>query len=435
MAYNNWKDESELSSENEFTTELELSGENEMELYPELFPELGQELEGGNIPSGPTPQLASCPPKPVFVDCPNPKPPFEVLDHFALNRSDLVPRLHGPKIGHIVRAILGAKTSGNPVQTVLIAGHTDTSGSDDLNFKLSRERAERVLHMLCLTLEKTSPGITRRIKFQITPCGKRQPKPKPEVSRRVEVFLDPPPKSQKPNPPDHNHCSVPRRGTSNELELENELNELAHRPAVTALPRVSVFQNASDPSHRNHFECQASRWARVIRAIGTPNSAACHRTVGPTSYDSGADIIRTIEAAHSCTRQRLQFVHVFSHSGSNGVFGTATGGTVGLYVNGPDADSRNLGGRNVTDVPANLLADNAIVVLHGCNTAEGDDNFARALFEHLSATLRAVKVFGHFNSGCAGRDDSWREYSARSTAGRIRHRTLAPTYKGKGCCS
>ncbi len=441
MPFNEYREETELSGEAGLATEFEQAAEGEQELYPELYPELEQEAEWEND-LGPAPPTSfsrqeSCPPKPTFVDCPDPKPPFEVLDQFAFNQSKLIPKLHGPKIGHIVRAIVDSQKRGNPVKTVLLAGHTDTVGSDDVNFKLSRERAEAVLHMLCLILEKTSPGITRGIKFQITPCGKRQPKSKPEISRRVEVFLDPPPKDQKPNPPDHSHCSVPRKKGDTELEQEGEaeLNELTRRAAtVTALPRLSFFQNASDSRHRNHFHCQASRWSRVIRALASPNASACHRAVGPASYDTGADIIRAIEAAHACTRQRVQIVHIFSHSGANGVYGSLSGGTVGLYVNGPDSGSRDLGGRSITDISTAPLAENVVFVLHGCNTAEGDDNFARSLFQRLSGKLRAARVFGHFNSGCAGRDNSWREYSARSTDGHVRHRTLAPQYSGNGCC-
>ena len=446
MACDKCREEMELASENEFANEFEFGNENEMagenatELNPELYPELNQEFSPDlEAPPSPTnlfsPDRQSCPPKPTFVDCPTPRPPFEVLDHFALNHSDLVPRLHGPKLGHVVRAVVEAKKNGTPITTILIAGHADTSGSVDFNFKLSRERAEKVLHMLCRMLESTQTGLTRGIKFQITPCGKRQPKSNPDISRRVEIFLEPVPKSQKPNPPDHNHCSVPRNltGRQSELAAENEMQELT-RHMVAALSRVSLFQNASDPRHRNHFQCQASRWARVIRAIGSPNAVACNRNVGPTSYSTGEEIIRAISAAHGCIKQRVQILHIFSHSGSNGVFGNVSGGTVGIYVNGPDANSRNLGGRNVTDIPANLLSENAVVVLHGCNTAEGDDNFAQALFQHLSATLPGVKVFGHFNSGCAGRDNSWREYSAQSTGGRIRHKSLAHHYSGNGCC-
>jgi OmpA family len=415
----------------------EIPGEFQPEsgLYPELYPELGGELSGETPGGGTSPAPGFCPPKHTFVDCPNPSNPFEVLDHFAFNSFVLVPKLHGPKIGRIARTIRDSQGTSTAVQRILITGHTDTIGSDDVNFRLSRQRAEKVLHHLCLYLESISPGLTLKLKFEISPCGKRQTKSKPEISRRVEVFLDPAPLSQKPNPPDHNFCSVPRKKVQNETEVDHELQELERAArAVPALPRVSLFQNAADSSHRNHFQCQASRWARHIRAIRSPNASACHRLIGPTSYDTGADIIQTIQAAHTCAGGRLQAVHIFSHSGSNGMFGTVSGGTVGLYVNGPDADARNLGGRNVTDIPAAQLADNVVVVLHGCNAAEGENNLARALFDHLASSLRSPRVFGHFNSGCAGRDNSWREYSTRSTDGRIRHRTLAPHYSGQGCC-
>jgi len=87
MACEKCREGTELASENEFANEFEFAGENEMELYPELYQELSPELE---VPPSPpsnvfSPDRQSCPPKPTFVDCPNPRPPFEVLDHFALN--------------------------------------------------------------------------------------------------------------------------------------------------------------------------------------------------------------------------------------------------------------------------------------------------------------------------------------------------------------
>ncbi len=284
-------------------------------------------------------------------------------------------------------------------------------------------------------LESTQPGLTRGIKFQVAPCGKRQPMSKPEISRRVEIFLGPVPSSQKPNPLNESRCSVPHNRAIGETETEDEMQELTRQAGIAALPRVSLFLNATEPSHRNLFLCSASRWARAIRAIGSPNAAACNRNVGPTSYDSGADIIRAIEAAHSCTRQPIQTVHIFSHSRPNGVYGSARPGTVGIYVNGPSANARNLGARSVTDIPTSILTKNVVFVLHGCNTALDENNFAQALFQHLSAALPGAKVFGHFDSGCAGRDNNWREYSARSTTGRIRLRSLAPHYEGNGCCA
>jgi hypothetical protein len=86
-------------------------------------------------------------------------------------------------------------------------------------------------------------------------------------------------------------------------------------------------------------------------------------------------------------------------------------------------------------VPTASLSENVVIVLHGCNTASGDDNFARALYQHLARTLRNPRVFGHPNSGCASRNNSWREYSNRSPNCTVGLKTLSPTiYKDVGCC-
>jgi hypothetical protein len=71
-------------------------------------------------------------------------------------------------------------------------------------------------------------------------------------------------------------------------------------------------------------------------------------------------------------------------------------------------------------------------VLHGCNMAAGTNNVARALFTHLASSLATPTVFGHHNSGCAGRNNSWREYSNRHPTGR-NLRTL-PNIASTPCC-
>ena len=84
---------------------------------------------------------------------------------------------------------------------------------------------------------------------------------------------------------------------------------------------------------------------------------------------------------------------------------------MGLYSGTLDLDSRRNGGRSVADIPTTPLSQDVVFVLHGCNAASGDDNVARALFEHLAASLRNPTVYGHPNRGCAGRDNSWRKYA------------------------
>ncbi len=382
-------------------------------------------------------QPAACPPRPVFVDCPPPgSVPDERLDGFAFNKTGLDRRRHLPALAGLARRIAGSQRAGKAVRTVLIAGHTDPVGSDDYNFELGWRRAREVLGELCRALERESPGLSARLRFELTSCGERQPKASASSSRRVEIFLRTGlPGSLKPVPPDHSFCGVPANAANTQKELEYEMEELERSARVQRpQPRLCLYQNSSTSSHRNHFRCQASRWARRIAAYGSPNAARCPRRVGPTLYDSGADIIGAIDAARRCSRRLVETVHVFSHSGSYGVFGSLSGGSVGLYSGALDAASRTNGGRIVADVPAASLSQNVVFVLHGCNTASGTDNFARALYQHLAATLRNPRVYGHPNSGCAGRDNSWREYSGRSPNGR-RRSSIAPHYSGKGCCS
>ena len=392
----------------------------------------GAPRPGGGAPA----TAAACPPQPVNVDCPPPgTPPTEVLDNFEFDKTALSPARHIPRIIDVARRIIASQASRQPVRSVLIAGHTDVVGDENYNFGLGWRRATAVMNELCNTLERLKPGASRSIRFQLTSCGERQPKAAAEQSRRVEIFFVATPAPARPVPPDHSICGVPKNSLQAETGLAFEVRQLRRTArAQTARARLALFQNASNTSHRNHFQCQASRWARRIAAIESPDASNCRRRVGPTPYDTGAGVIGAMEAARTCASQKINAVHVFSHSGSLGVFGTLSGGSVGLYSGTLDADSRRDGGRVVSDIPTTPFSRDVVFVLHGCNTANGDDNFARALFEHLAASLENPTVYGHYNSGCAGRDNSWREYSRRSTDGRRRPRSIAPHYSGKGCC-
>lgn len=389
--------------------------------------------------SGSTSSSPSCPPRPTNVDCPPPDAkPFEVLDNFTFDRADLNRSRHGPRIASVARRVVDSQRSRQPIRSVKIAGHTDPVGSDDYNFDLAWRRAKEVMGELCRAIESLSPGLARRLKFELTSCGERQQKPRPEESRRVEIFIAASDaRRQKPVPPDDTQCGIPSQTLQSESEMALEIRELERAAQARRVqPRLSMFQNTSVTSHRNHFHCQAARWAGRIAAFASPNVANCRqRRVGPTPYDTGADIIRAIEAARTCLGRRIEAVHIFSHGSSHGIPGTVRSGTVGLYSGALDADSRRDGGRVVADIPTAPLSENVVFVLHGCNMAAGDDNFARALYEHLVGSLRNPTVFGHFNRGCAGRDNSWREYSNRSPDGRRRLRTIAPTYQGDGCCT
>jgi phosphatidylserine/phosphatidylglycerophosphate/cardiolipin synthase-like enzyme len=165
-------------------------GETEMR-----FDELGEfgefeafsEETSGSEASQVAPTVSS---PPTNVDCPAPTAtPHAVLDNFAFDRSGLVRGRHTSQLDALARAVIASQQTREPVLSILIAGHTDRAGSDDYNFKLAWSRAREVHAELGRTLERMSPGITSRIKFEITSCGERQPKATPESSRRAEIFL------------------------------------------------------------------------------------------------------------------------------------------------------------------------------------------------------------------------------------------------------
>lgn len=388
-------------------------------------------LVGGSTP---TPSSPACPPRPVYVDCPPPSTPFELLDNFAFDGFRLNRSVHTPRLLRVARQIIASQRSPTPIRSLLIAGHTDPVGDENYNFLLGRRRAEEVMRELCATLDRMSPGLARRIKFQLTTCGERQPKATPELSRRVEVFFPVKVRPRRPaRPTEDRSCGVPQRTVLGEIALELEIEDLENTgPSVTVRPRLCLFQNSSTTTHRNHFQCGALRQARRIGAISSPDASNCSPRVGATSYDTGTDIIRAVEAAHQCLEKRaVDVVHIFSHGFSSGVPGT-TSGSAGLYQDQYSAVERSAGGRTVSDLPTGPLSNNVVFVLHGCNIAQGSDNFARSLFEHLARSLSNPTVYGHHNGGCAGRNNSWREYSNAHRMGR--NLASISNIASVGCC-
>jgi hypothetical protein len=409
--------------------------------FEEPFGEFGNESETGFGEFDLT-QPSACPPRSANVDCPNPgKTPAVVLDNFGFDNSGFVTTRHGPQLDAFVRSIVASLSSGAPVETILIAGHTDRVGSDDYNFQLGWRRARIVLAELCRRLEAAKRGSTGKIKFELTSCGERQTKATAPASRRAEIFVS---SRARKLPPDNDACGVPRRSRQAELEFERTIGEreFETRPAGVRLqPKLCFFQEASNTSHRNHFHHQALGTARRIAAIAGPTPADCKLKVGATPYQTGADIIDAMRAAHKCLggRTPLRTIHIFGHSGYYGIFGSV-GGTQGLYQNSFSLDdaSRQGGGRSIADIPTDILAGDVIFVLHGCNQASGceqkadDDNFAKSLLEHLAGALKNPRVFAHYNFGCAGRNNSWCVYSKTSPKGRA---NLGPDYSEPGGCT
>lgn len=209
-------------------------------------------------------------------------------------------------------------------------------------------------------------------------------------------------------------------------------------PPGSPRPVLCLFMNAPEPSDRNFFRNQATRWAVRTRAVKEPTSALCAQ-VGATPFSTGLEIVQAIDNASACLSTPLLEVHIFGHSYPQGFIGA--GSFNGLYradpvvFNGLQPVNRSGGGRHVADIPVTSLASNVTFVLHGCNNAQGATNFAAALYDRLQgAGLSSARVFGHHVSVCSGQDTFWREYSARSPSGKV-HLKHIPVYQGSGGCA
>jgi len=135
------------------------------------------------------------------VQCPSPgAAPDAALDNFGFDKSSLVAARHQPQMVALARAVISSKRTHRPVESILIVGHTNRVGSANYNFQLARRRAREVHSELARALERTTPGVTSPIRFEIASCGELKPKATPGASRRAEIFLRtsvPPP----PRPP------------------------------------------------------------------------------------------------------------------------------------------------------------------------------------------------------------------------------------------
>lgn len=383
--------------------------------------------------------------------------PYASLDNFLFGKPTLrkdATRNHPAQIDAIAREIRNRGARRKPVPTVCIVGRTDVVGAQNYNYTLGLLRAKSVREALC----KALGAYARNLTFVVYSLGEKDPTPRGTTpaararNRRVDVYLLSKrtagekcgPNGGRRPPRAKAGCGVPVTSPQREMEIAQELEQFEQfeQPApakrVSVQPKLCLYQAASKTSHRNHFQHQALGTARRIGAIGSPDVSNCTRRIGATPYSTGADIINAIRAGWQCAGKKpLRSVHIFGHSGSDGAYGTASG--TGLYQNSRslDAAARAAGARTISDIPTNILASDVIFVLHGCNQAspckaQGNDaNFAQSLLQHLSGSLTNPRVYGHYNSGCAGRDNSWCLYSKSIPKGT----NSRPDYTDPGGCA
>jgi phosphatidylserine/phosphatidylglycerophosphate/cardiolipin synthase-like enzyme len=140
-------------------------------------------LSGAGSPALSLPQVRE-------VRCPLPSAaPNAVLDNFGFDKSNLVAARHKPQLAAVGRAVIARQRTQQPVESILIAGHTDRVGSANYNFQLALRRAREVGSKLARILERMTPGVTSSIRFEVASCGEQQSKATPGASRRAEIFL------------------------------------------------------------------------------------------------------------------------------------------------------------------------------------------------------------------------------------------------------
>lgn len=212
-------------------------------------------------------------------------------------------------------------------------------------------------------------------------------------------------------------------------------------PAVAPKPRLSLWQDLDPMTYPVN-----NRKTQVEERMGFANLAtmqairvqACagvryygstqFASIGPAGYRTGEDIIEAIIRASRATSRKVDRIHVFGHSdGANGIYGEHHEKQLGLYRSSfrqwrdstPDPDERRA--RLTDELPKHVLANNLVVVLHGCKMAAGSDSFAHELFNFLSTgspSLVGVRVFAHRSSVASEQNHDWIEFNSLHGTGK-----------------
>lgn len=133
--------------------------------------------------------------------------PFLRLDRFVFDKASLTDRL-ADMVGKFGNAVAQSFASAQPVESIRLVGHTDSTGSETYNFGLGDRRANTVAAALrnqlksfagrvSIVVEK-SPGEREPVADNRTGEGQA-------LNRRVDVFVKtaaPPPPPPKPPGPD-----------------------------------------------------------------------------------------------------------------------------------------------------------------------------------------------------------------------------------------
>jgi len=131
--------------------------------------------------------------------------PFLKLDNFVFDRHWLTPDLLD-KVRRLGDAVIQSWNSAQPIETVRLIGHTDSTGPEKYNFGLGDKRAQTV----AAALQEKLKGLSGRVSIvvgkspgELEPAADNATKQGQALNRRVEVFVTvrpapPPPPPGKP---------------------------------------------------------------------------------------------------------------------------------------------------------------------------------------------------------------------------------------------
>jgi hypothetical protein len=242
------------------------------------------------------------------------------------------------------------------------------------------------------------------------------------------------PRKSEKKVPEKNDCGIPSRDNEFiESELPRKKIQNSKKPAPK--PYLSFYQE-TEKGKKGHFHCQAYRLAKKISAIQSTSAMASNsiKKIDATPYQTGRDIVVSIENAQKIIGEKIELIHFFGHGHRTRISGNFL--VDGLYSSDDPERKKEYQdlpeGRKISSIPFEALSENVVVIIHNCSCAAGESNLAKELFNYLRKHLDKPSVFGHFNQGCAGRNNSWKEYSTYYPEGRILSKLK--NYEEGGCC-
>ena len=121
--------------------------------------------------------------------------PFAVLDRF-LHQVSTMPSLHDPIVQRIARLVVASRRSSEPLTTIRLVGHADSTGPDSFNVGIGTQRAKSVAKRLRDAITALSAATAGALNIVVQSLGESKPVATNSTAagraanRRVDVFID-----------------------------------------------------------------------------------------------------------------------------------------------------------------------------------------------------------------------------------------------------